>query len=201
VVRRYRSRAFLAMAIVAVAFTACCLVLPEVATEQTMVEEGPTSPYGAVNYTFSGYVIPPVPAHSQIVVAIDGYIPNSLTFSMFPAAAGNLDPTGPALAVFSNFTGAPIRISVIAPASEPYAIFMSSSNRTSFGIAIKGTWSLFYVLRGYVFVGFLASVATILGTYYLRAQEKRKDVEEKAIREATAHEPAKDAARLFSTQP
>jgi len=87
VVHRYRSRISLTIAIAALVFTACCLILPEVSTNQTIVEEGPTTPYGQADYTFSGYVIPPVPAHSQIVVAIDGYLPNSLTFAMYPTAA------------------------------------------------------------------------------------------------------------------
>jgi hypothetical protein len=200
VVRRYRSRISLALAIISIAFTSSCLILPEVATTQTIEEVGPTAPYGAANYTFSGYVIPPVPANSQIVVAIDAYLPYSLTFSMFPTAAGNLAPTGPALLVLSNFTGAPFRVSVTVPAAEPYAIFITSINRTAYAIAIKGTWSLFYVLRGYVFVGFLASFACILATYYLRALENRKVVEEEAIREATSHEPARAATRLLSTQ-
>jgi len=199
VVRRIRSSIALGLAIISVAFTVCTLILPGVQTTQTIVEQGPTTPYGQANYTFSGYVIPPVPAHSQIVVAIDAYIPYSLTFSLFPAASGNLSPTGPALLVLSNFTGAPFRVSATAPAAEPYAIFIASTNRTAYAIAIKGTWSLFYVLRGYVFVGFLASLASILAASYFRAFERRKVVEEEAVREARSH-GAEGVARLRWTQ-
>ena len=95
---------------------------------------------------------------------------------------------------------APFRVSVTAPTAEPYAIFIASTNRTGYALAIKGTWSLFYVLRSYVFVGFFASVASILATYYFRALERRRAVEEEAVREATSHGPAAGAARLLWTQ-
>jgi hypothetical protein len=200
VVHRYRSRISLTIAIAALVFTASCLILPEVSTEQTTVEEGPTTPYGQANYTFSGYVIPPVPAHSQIVVAIDGYVPNSLTFALFPSAGGNLVATGQALVELSNFTGAPFRVQVTVPTAESYAIFIASTNRTAFAIAIKGTWSLFYVLRGYISEGLFASLAAILATYYFRTYERRKEVEEEAIKEATSHGAATGPARLFLAQ-
>lgn len=198
-VRRIRSRIALALAITSVVFTACTLILPGVQTTQTVEEQGPTTPYGQANYTFSGYVIPPVPAHSQVIIAIDAYTPYSLTFSLFPSAAGNLDASGPALLVLSNFTGAPFRVSVTVPTAEPYAIFITSTNRTAYAIAIKGTWSLFYVLRGYIFVGFFASVASILATYYFGAAEKRKAIEEEAVKEARSH-GAEGATRLLWTQ-
>ena len=198
-VRRIRSRVALALAIISVVFTACTLILPGIQTTQTVEEQGPTTPYGQANYTFSGYVIPPVPAHSQIIIAIDAYVPYSLTLSLFPAASGNLEPTGPALLLLANFTGAPFRVSATAPSGEPYAIFITSTNRTAYAIAIKGTWSLFYVLRGYIFVGFLASVASILATYYFRAFEKRRAIEEEAVREARSH-GAEGATRLLWTQ-
>jgi len=187
------------LAITSVVFTACTLILPGIQTTQTVEEQGPATPYGEANYTFSGYIIPPVPAHSQIVIAIEAYIPYSLTFSLFPSAAGDLDATGPALLVLSNFTGAPFRVSVTAPTAEPYALFITSTNRTAYAIAIKGTWSLFYVLRGYIFVGFLASVASILATYYFGPMEKRKAIEEEAVREARSH-GAEGATRLLWTQ-
>jgi hypothetical protein len=197
VVRRVRSRIALIITVVSLVFSICCLILPEISTEQTMLAEGPTTPYGQADYTFSGYVIPPVPLHSEIIVAIDGYIPNSLTFSMFPAASGNLAPTGPALIAVSNFSGAPFRVTVNAPVAEPYAIFVSSTNRTSFAIAIKGTWSLFYVLRGYIFEGFFATLGALLATYYFRTVENRKALEEEAVREATSHGAGGGAARLW----
>jgi len=197
--RRYRSRISLVAFAIALLFTALCVVLPEVRTDQILVRIGPTSPYGDSDYTFSGYVIPPVRAGSQIAVAIQGYIPNSLTFSLFPAAGGDLFPTGPALLVLSNFSGAPFRVSMSAPVSGPYAIFISSSNRTGFAIGIRGTWSLFYSLRGYVFEGFFASVAAGLAAYYFRAVEGRKEVEERAIWEAKAHETGARGLRMPST--
>jgi hypothetical protein len=200
-VRRYRSRISTAITVAAVVFTVMCVLLPEVKTQQTIIREGPTSPYGTSDYTFSGYVIPPVPAGSRIVVAIEGYLPYSLTFSLFPAARGDLNPTGPALLVLSNFTGAPFRISVMAPASESYAIFIASLNRTGFAIGVGGTWSLFYVLRGYVFEGFFASVAAALATYYFRSAERRREIEESAIREMKSQEAAARALRLLSTHP
>lgn len=172
--------------------------MPEVRTQQTIVREGPVSPYGGSDYTFSGYVIPPVPAGSEIVVAIQGYLPNSLTLSLFPSAGGDLNPTGPALLVLSNFTGAPFRVSVTAPATESYAIFMASLNRTGFAIGIRGTWSLFYVLRGYVFEGFFVSIAAALATYYFQWVERRQAVEEAAIREMKSQTAEGRALRLRS---
>jgi hypothetical protein len=197
-VRRYRSRVSLGITIAAVLFTAMCLLLPEVRTPQTIVREGPSSPYGASDYTFTGYVIPPVPAGSQIIVAIQGYLPKSLTFSLFPAAAGDLNPTGPALLVMSNFTGAPFLVSVTAPASESYAIFITSLNRTGFAIGIRGTWSLFYVLRVYVIEGVFASIAAAVATYYFRWVEGRQAVEEAAIREVKSQRAAERTLRLPS---
>lgn len=200
-VPRYRSRAALGITVAAFAFTAMCLVLPEVRTQQTELLEGPVSPYGGADYTFSGYVIPPVPAGSQIVIAIQGYLPNSLTFSLFPAAAGDLNPTGPALLVLSNFTGAPARVSVTAPAAESYAIFIASTNRTAFAIGIRATWSLFYVLRVYVNEGVFASIAGALAFYYFRNLEKRKEVEEEATRDAVSQGAGVRALRLRASAP
>jgi hypothetical protein len=199
--RKYRSRASTGIFVIAVVFTLLCVVLPEIRTEQIIVRIGPSSPYGETDYTFSGYVIPPVPAGSQIAVAIQGYLPYSLTFSLFPAAGGDLNPTGPALMVLSNFTGAPSRVSVKAPVSGPYAIFISSTNRIGFAIGIKGTWSLFYVLRGYVFAGFFVSVASGLAAYYYRQAERKKEIEEKAIREMKNQETGTRGFRLRSSSP
>ncbi len=200
-VRRYRSRAALGMMVAAIAFTAMCIVLPEVRTQQTALQEGPVSPYGGSDYTFSGYVIPPVPAGSQIIIAIQSYLPNSLTFSLFPSAGGDLNPTGPALLVLSNFTGAPVRVSVTAPVTEAYSIFIASTNRTAFAIGIRATWSLFYVLRVYVNGGVFASIAAALAFYYFRYSEKRKAVEEEAISEARSQGAAVRALRLRATAP
>lgn len=180
----------IAVAVVAALFTLMCLVLPEVQTPQTIIMEGPTSPYGAISYTFSGYVVPPVPAGSEISVGIAGYLPNSLALSMFPATGGGLQPTGPALIDLSNFSSSPFSVSVTAPVSGSYAIFITSENRTVYVLAIRGVWSLFYVLRGYVFEGFFAAVAGILATYYFRTWEKRKEIEEKAIRDVVSRESA-----------
>ena len=112
----------------------------------------------------------------------------------------NLAPTGPALIAVSNFSGAPFRVTLNAPVAEPYAIFIASTNRTSFAIAIRGTWSLFYVLRGYISEGLFATLAAALATYYFRTFESRKAVEEQAIKEATSHGATAGAARLLTAQ-
>lgn len=182
-VKRGRSTIALGITVAAVAFTILSIALPNVRTEQTLIQEGPTSPYGGADYTFSGYLVPPVPAGSTIIIAINAYLPKALLMSVYPAAGGDLTPTGSSLLSISNFTGAPVRVSITAPSTEAYAVFIVSTNRSNFVIGIKGTWSLFYVLRLYVIEGVFASLAGAATYYYARIVEKRRETEEKALLE------------------
>jgi len=187
VVRKYRSRLALGFFVAALSFTFLCLLLPQVKTEQTVIMEGPTAPYGNSDYTFSGYLVPPVDAGSKIIVAVNSYIPKALAMSIFAAKGGDLTPTGSSLLLISNFTGAPVRVSITAPPTGTYAIFVVSSNRTNFLIGIKGTWSLFYVLRLYVVEGIFASLAGAVSYYYARIIEKRLETLEGVISSVGGH--------------
>ncbi|MDV3244168.1 MAG: hypothetical protein LYZ66_03185 [Nitrososphaerales archaeon] len=89
----------------------------------------------------------------------------------------------------------------MAPAAESYAIFIASSNRTAFAMGIRATWSLFYVLRVYVVEGVFASIAGALAFTYFRYFERRRAVEEEAIREAQSHGETTRALRLPAISP
>ncbi len=108
---------------------------------------------------------------------------------------------GPAALIISDFNGARVHVSGIALATECYAIFITSTNRTAFVMGIRATWSLFYVLRVYVNEGVFVSIAGALAFSYFRYFERRRAVEEEVVREAQPHGETERTLRLPAISP
>jgi len=186
VVSRIRSRIALAVGVVGIFFTVATIVLPLLKSPQTAIAVGPAAPYGNSDSTLSGYLIPTVDAESRINIVVTGYTPNSLSFSMFPTSEGDLAPSGPPVLRLSNFSGPIVRVTLVSPVSQAYGIYIVSSNRTAFVIAVDGTWSPYYPLKAYTSEGLFVVLGGFLAYYYFRHYELRRSIEEKARMEATA---------------
>jgi hypothetical protein len=187
VVRKYRSRISLAVALIGIAFTLACFVLPTIKIHQTAIGTGPTLPYGNQTSTLSGYLIPEVNQGSRITIVVTGYTPGSLTMSIFPSNGGDLGVSGNVLFFLTsaNFTKPIETVSFISPATQPYGIFVNSQNRTQFVIAVDGTWSPYHSLTDYISEGLFTVLGGFLAYSYFRHWEYRKNLEEEATREAT----------------
>ncbi|MDA4124614.1 MAG: hypothetical protein OK438_04085 [Thaumarchaeota archaeon] len=184
-VTKIRSRVALAVAIIGVVFTLATVILPLVKTHQTAIATGPSTPYGNTDSTFSGYLIPPVDKGSTISIVLTGYAPDSLTFSMFPTISGDLAPAGPPiLSLTDRDFSTPIKhLIVVSPDTQAYGIYIESSNRTQFVIAVDGTWTPYFDLRGYTSEGLFATLGGFLAYFYFKHFEFRRSIEEKALAE------------------
>ena len=185
-VTKLRSRIALVIGIIGIGFTLATIFLPAVKTHETAVATGPASPYGSSDTTLSGYLIPPVDRGSRITIAITGYSPGSISFSMFPSAGGELSPSAAPILQLSNFSRPLVRVSIISPETQAYGIYIVSGNRTQFVIAVDGYWSPYYPLRVYTSEGLFVVLGGFLAYYYFKHFELRRSIEEKASAEAKA---------------
>ncbi len=188
-VTKIRSRFALAIAIAGVVFTLATVILPLVKTHQTAIAAGPASPYGNSDSTLSGYLIPPVDRGSLISIVLTGYTPRSLSFSMFPTNSGDLAPAGPPLLILNNFSRPITHLAVVSPDNQAYGIYIVSTNRTQFVIAVDGSWSPYFPLRGYTSEGLFAALGGFLAYFYFKHFEFRRSIEEKALAELKSTKP------------
>ncbi len=182
-VTKIRSRVALAVAIVGVVFTLATVILPLVKTHQTAIAAGPSSSYGNTDSTLSGYLIPPVDKGGLISIVITGYTPRSLSFSLFPTNSGDLAPAGAPILILNNFTNPITHLAVVSPDTQAYGIYIVSTNRTQFVIAVEGTWTPYFDLRGYTSEGLFAALGGFLAYFYFKHFEFRRSIEEKALAE------------------
>ncbi len=185
-VSRVRSRVALAIGIAGLVITLATVLLPTVKTHQTAIAAGPASPYGSTDSTLSGYLIPPVDKGSKISIVVTGYTPRSISFSMFPTNGGDLSPSGAPILILNNFSGPIMKLTVVSPNTQAYGIYIVSSNRTQFVIAVDGYWSPYYDLRGYTIEGLFVALGGLLAYYYFKHFELRRSIEEKASQELRA---------------
>lgn len=172
--------------IIGVALAACAFVLPGVKAPQTASSVGPVYPYSNSNYTISGYLIPPVDAGQNITLKLSGYKPNSLSLSFFPSRDNNVSPSGTPLLFVASLPWPVFSAEVVAPATQFYGIYITSTNRTGFSITITSVWSPFYPLRGYVPEGVFLIIFGVLGTGYFSAARRREREEDRVISEVAA---------------
>ena len=181
-VTRLRSRISLAVATIGIGFTLATLTLPLVRTHQTVAYPGPTSPYGNSDTTLSGYLIPSVAQGTAINILITGYTQNSLSFSMFATDEGALSPSGALVPLPLDFSQPQVSASFVSPATQAYGIYIASKNHTQFVIALDGYWSSFTFLKGYSSEGLFVTLVGIFGYFYFINFERRRAVEESAVK-------------------
>ncbi len=156
--------------------------LPQVKMPETFSADGPATPYGNSTYMISGYAFPPIDRGQEIRISISGYAPGTVSISLFPSVPGSVSPVGPPLFFRTGLPGPDYQIAFDSPATQPYGLYVSSVNRTSFLLTVKSVWSPFDPIRGYVPEGLLLLLAGAVGWVHFRGETRREAEYERAVR-------------------
>jgi hypothetical protein len=175
------------------------LVLPHVKLPQTFSAFGPATPYGNSTYMISGYAFPEIDKGQEISIGVSEYLPGTVSISFFPAVPGSVSPSGPPILFRTDLPSPDYAITFLSPATEPYGLYVSSVNRTSFLVTVKSVWSPFDPIRGYVPEGLLLMLAGIVGWVHFRGESRREKEYERVLRGAGTGKPqGSDGATLLT---
>lgn len=166
---------FTAILLAGVVLVIAAFVLPNVTSNQTMVSHGPIMPYGNSSYQISGYFFPPIAEGEQISLNISDYKSNSISISFFPSAQGSVSPTGTPLLFLPNLVGSFSHVVLTSTDTQPYGMYVTSLNRSSFTLTVASAWSPYYSLRGYVSEGIFMILLGGLGAVYFRGAKQREE--------------------------
>lgn len=166
---------FWVILVAGVALTVGSLVLPDVSTNQTLVSHGPISPYGAYSYQISGYFFPSIQQGQTIDLNVSDYKANSITLSFFPSQPNSVSPNGTPLLFLPNLEGPYSHIVLTSPATQPYGMYITSQNRSSFTVVVRSVWSPFYVLRVYLPEGIFLILLGAVGVVNFRESKRREE--------------------------
>ncbi|HUI85622.1 MAG TPA: hypothetical protein VLY21_00510 [Nitrososphaerales archaeon] len=157
-----------------VALTIGAVVLPGVATAQTLVSNGPISPYGFASYQISGYFFPSIAKGQTIDVNVSNYTPGSIEISLFPSQPYSVSPTGTPLLFLPALEGSYSHVVLTSPETQPYGMYVTSQNRSTYTLVVKSVWSPYYVIRVYLPEGIFLIILGIVGVINFTESRRRE---------------------------
>jgi len=169
-------KASLAVFVVAVCSVGLSVLLPFVGLPQKVTYSGPEVPYDSVNYTINGYYIPTVAQGTPINITLCCYQPHDIFLSLFPSRESEIAPTAPSILTMNPVVNGSSSGSVLAPATQPYGIFIIAYNQTAYKLTLSSAWSPFYIVRDYTEWLLLFALASgTLAYYYWQTAERRRN--------------------------
>ncbi|MDE1858792.1 MAG: hypothetical protein KGI26_06985 [Thaumarchaeota archaeon] len=162
------------------------LTLPQYKVPETATQVVPPTANPPGGYMIYGYGIPPVVEGSTISVALSGFGPRLLEYSLAPTQ-GNLILNPIAFGRVGD--GPAENFSAIAGGNYALELSIIAYNGTGFTIAYHGIWSPYDFLVVYISPAVFLVAASLAGTYYFGTRIPRQRNEERVeaeLREAKA---------------
>ena len=165
----------LALSLVLLAVT---LVFPHIKTPQSFSQTVPQS-QGFIGYQLHGYGVPAVSAGSTFTVALTGFVPGHLEYSLSPTAGNTvLAALSYGKPYTSNYS-----FEAVVPGGNSLELSIIAYNGTGYALTYSGVWSPFDFLATYTFPAVFLVMASFVAAYYFGTRIPRQLNEEAVVRE------------------
>jgi hypothetical protein len=149
-------------------------VLPLVKMPQTLVKRGPSVELNEnVTYWIDTWILPPIDAGTQVSVDLRARNPGNISIAILPFQGGEvISGSSPLLTYVFDSTRQTFSANAAAPVTSEYLVSIVCI-KNNYTLTINSSWSPFYSIRTYIYLGLGALPAGILIIYYDRILENK----------------------------